>query len=144
MLDDGDTKANVPGTRIERTKGAYYKNIERKMTLKKRRTNVRCHTPSMDYCYCALTLIAKIQETYVDKWQVVHISHLPMSKEELDEREELMAEVVDPMYLRVDADADGEGDIDLEVVGQMSGSGGISSAGGREAYETGEDGKDIF
>lgn len=124
VLDDGDTKANVPGTRIERTKGAYYKNIERKMTLKKRRTN--------------------IQETYVDKWQVVHISHLPMSKEELDEREELMAEVVDPMYLRVDADADGEGDIDLEVVGQMSGSGGISSAGGREAYETGEDGKDIF
>ncbi|KAH7907894.1 RNA polymerase II-associated [Hygrophoropsis aurantiaca] len=74
----------------ERSKAAYYKNIERKMTLKKKRTNAL--------------------ESYGDKWQVVHISHLPMSKEELEEREELLAEVNDPMYLlnRNDADADGE------------------------------------
>jgi RNA polymerase II-associated factor 1 len=35
-----------------------------------------------------------------------------MSKEEEEERQDLLAEVVDPMYmfLRVDADADGEED----------------------------------
>lgn len=38
--------------------------------------------------------------------------HAPMSKEEEDEREEALAEVVDPMFLlnRADVDADGEVD----------------------------------
>ena len=40
VLDDGDTRSNVSNSGVERTKAAYYKNIERKMTLKKRRTNV--------------------------------------------------------------------------------------------------------
>ncbi|KAI6101369.1 RNA polymerase II-associated [Pisolithus sp. B1] len=82
------------------TKAAYYKNIERKMTLKKKRLNN--------------------QEAYADKWQLVHMSHVPMSKEELDEREELVAEVLDPMYPRGDVDADGEGDIDVDAVGQTT------------------------
>lgn len=53
----------------------------------------------------------------MDKWQVVHISHVPMSKEELDEREELLAEVTDPTFLlsRDDVDADGEIDVDALV-----------------------------
>lgn len=84
------------------------------------------------------------QEAYVDKWQVVHISHLPMSKEELDERDELMAEVLDPMYLRADADADGEGDIDVDAVGHMAGD---TQPDGAEGYGVGDTGgvmADIF
>lgn len=47
VLDDGDldVKEFVPASEImpsqPRTKGAYYKNIERKMLLKKKRVNVR-------------------------------------------------------------------------------------------------------
>lgn len=47
VLDDGDidVKEFVPQSEImpsqPRTKGAYYKNIERKMLLKKKRVNVR-------------------------------------------------------------------------------------------------------
>ena len=47
VLDDGDIDVNqfVPEGDImpsqPRTKGAYYKNIERKMLLKKKRVNVR-------------------------------------------------------------------------------------------------------
>ena len=43
VLDDGDTSsANgpTPSDALRRGKGAYYKNIERKMMLKKRRVNV--------------------------------------------------------------------------------------------------------
>lgn len=38
------------------------------------------------------------------------MTHSPMSKEEQDEREEALAEVIDPMFLmgRGDIDADGE------------------------------------
>lgn len=43
VLDRGDTQPNVTGSGEERVKGAYYKNIERKMTLKKKRTNVSDH-----------------------------------------------------------------------------------------------------
>ncbi|THH28830.1 hypothetical protein EUX98_g5361 [Antrodiella citrinella] len=80
----GDVQAS------SRAKGAYYKNIERKMLLKKRRVNS--------------------YQAYVDKWDVVKVSHVPMSKEEEDEREEALAEVMDPMYLlnRADMDAEGE------------------------------------
>ncbi|KIJ20686.1 hypothetical protein PAXINDRAFT_66143 [Paxillus involutus ATCC 200175] len=97
VIDDGDTQSNVSGGGEERAKGAYYKNIERKMTLKKKRTNT--------------------QEAYVDKWQVVHISHTPMSREELDEREELLAEVTDPSFLLNREDADADGEIDVDAVG---------------------------
>lgn len=41
VIDNGDTQPNVASSGEQRVKGAYYKNIERKMTLKKRRTNVR-------------------------------------------------------------------------------------------------------
>ena len=46
----------------------------------------------------------------MDKWDVVKVTHVPMSKEEEDEREEALAEVMDPMYLlnRADMDAEGE------------------------------------
>ncbi|KAG1811506.1 RNA polymerase II-associated [Suillus subaureus] len=86
LLDNGDTG--------ERRPGAYYKNIERKMTLKKKRMNQ--------------------SDTYADKWQVVHISHVPMSSEEIDERNDALSEVVDPLYL-FSRDAEGEVDADGEV-----------------------------
>ncbi|KAF9499332.1 hypothetical protein BDN71DRAFT_1441928 [Pleurotus eryngii] len=82
VLDDG----------TQHGKGAYYKNIERKMILKKKRANM--------------------QEEYQDKWEIIRVSHSAMSTEEEEEREEIMVEVTDPMYLRRDADADGEIEVD--------------------------------
>jgi len=92
VVNDGeeDVKDEFGDSKSSRAKGAYYKNIERKMLLKKRRVNS--------------------YEAYVDKWDVVKVTHVPMSKEEEDEREEALAEVNDPMYLlnRADMDAEGE------------------------------------
>ncbi|KAF8074937.1 RNA polymerase II-associated protein [Lyophyllum atratum] len=75
-------------------KGAYYKNIERKMLLKKKRANV--------------------YEQYEDKWEIIRVTHAEMSKEEEDEREEALAEVTDPMFLMVRGDADADGDIEVD------------------------------
>lgn len=102
VLDNGDTS--------ERGPGAYYKNIERKMTLKKKRMNQ--------------------SDTYADKWQVVHISHVPMSSEEIDERNDALAEVVDPLYLfsrDAEGEVDADGDVDVGVIemGAEGGDGGI-------------------
>ncbi|KAK0446869.1 Paf1-domain-containing protein [Armillaria borealis] len=104
VLEDGveDLKPSIDGSdtkprRNAKTRGAYYKNIERKMTLKKKRQNAF--------------------EQYEDKWDLIRMSHTDMSKEEEDERQEALAEVVDPMFLmRGDADADGEGEVDHETV----------------------------
>ncbi|KAJ3745379.1 RNA polymerase II-associated protein [Lentinula detonsa] len=77
----------------KRQRGAYYKNIERKMLLKKKRANA--------------------YEQYEDKWDVIKVTHVPMSQEEEDEREEALAEVMDPLFLmRGDVDADGEVEVD--------------------------------
>lgn len=55
VLDDGQVKSEDEETtdqkpKKRRTRGAYYKNIERKMLLKKKRVNVSpgyyTHTPS--------------------------------------------------------------------------------------------------
>lgn len=107
--DDGDVKDEFGDSKpsTSQPKGVYYKNIERKMLLKKRRVNV-CSA------YVRLKLSANTlqqsYEAYVDKWDVVKVTHVPMSKEEEDEREEALAEVMDPMYLlnRADMDAEGE------------------------------------
>ncbi|KAH8103869.1 RNA polymerase II-associated [Cristinia sonorae] len=97
VINDGDDEDDFASTSKPRAKGAYYKNIERKMLLKKRRVNS--------------------YQAYVDKWDIVKVTHVPMSKEEEDEREEALAEVMDPMYLlnRVDMDAEGEVEEDVEV-----------------------------
>jgi RNA polymerase II-associated factor 1 len=84
-----------------RSKGAYYKNIERKMILKKRRVNQH--------------------EEYQDKWEIVRLTHAVVSPEEKEERDEARAEVLDPSYTeklmsgRGDADADAEGELDHEA-----------------------------
>jgi len=100
VLDDGDAEvqdedAGDSKPKEPRTKGAYYKNIERKMLLKKKRVNA--------------------YEAYHDKWDVIKISHVPMDLEERTEREEALAEVLDPMYLLSRGDADAEGEVDEAV-----------------------------
>ena len=57
-------------------------------------------------------------ESYGDKWDVVRLTHVPMSAEEEQEREEALAEVVDPLFplARGDADADAEGEADDALV----------------------------
>ncbi|EIW79101.1 hypothetical protein CONPUDRAFT_59133, partial [Coniophora puteana RWD-64-598 SS2] len=100
VLDDGDTTPYPTSSSpsVPRAKAAYYKNIERKMTLKKRRVAGN--------------------ESYGDKWQVVHVSHTPFAQEELDERAEVLAEVVDPMFLLNRTEADAEGEVDESAVAQ--------------------------
>lgn len=50
-------------------------------------------------------------DTYHDKWEVVNVSHVAMSLEEEEEREENLAEVLDPMFLMMGG-ADAEGEVD--------------------------------
>lgn len=95
LLNDGSpSNGNEPAG--QKRKGAYYKNIERKMFLKKKRT--------MQH------------EQYEDKWNLIHLTHMEISKEEEEERQEALAEVADPMYLMGRVDAYSEGDPEMEVV----------------------------
>ncbi|KAI0825431.1 RNA polymerase II-associated [Irpex lacteus] len=99
VLDNGGADDETEGDSAltpsrPRAKGAYYKNIERKMTLKKRRIN------SYD------------QET--KKWHIIRLKHTKMSEEEEREREEASAEVLDPAYLLAGGDADAEGEVEIE------------------------------
>ena len=43
-----------------------------------------------------------------------------MSKEELDEREELLAEVTDPAFLLNRDDVDADGEIDIDALGHQA------------------------
>ncbi|OBZ66779.1 RNA polymerase II-associated protein 1 [Grifola frondosa] len=107
VLEDSDVKEDEEdefgdhNPKKRRAKGAYYKNIERKMLLKKKRVNS--------------------YEAYHDKWDVVKITHIPMTKEEEDEREEALAEVMDPMYLLSRGDVDAEGEVDDGLAGVNGG-----------------------
>lgn len=58
-------------------------------------------------------------ESYGDKWDVVKLTHVPMSKEEEQEREEALAEVIDPLFplARADVDADADGEVDDAAFG---------------------------
>ncbi|THH05412.1 hypothetical protein EW145_g4810 [Phellinidium pouzarii] len=103
ILDNGDMdELSSADSSRRRTKGAYYKNIERKIVLKKKRANQ--------------------WDTYTDKWDAINLSLATFSTEDLEEREEALAEVVDPLYMfsRADADADGEADeteVNVDAVG---------------------------
>ncbi|OCH87800.1 hypothetical protein OBBRIDRAFT_813951 [Obba rivulosa] len=99
VLDAGDSEPKAEDDVFEdtkpqkpRAKGAYYKNIERKMLLKKKRQNT--------------------YEAYLDKWDVVKVTHVRMDDEEKNERDWAFAEVNDPNYLLNAADADAEGEAD--------------------------------
>ncbi|PSR76304.1 hypothetical protein PHLCEN_2v8536 [Hermanssonia centrifuga] len=95
VIDDGDegVKSEVDTKSSERRpKGVYYKNIERKMLLKKKRINS--------------------YEPAAQKWHAIKVRHVEMSDEEQQERTEILAEVVDPNYLFAKADADAEGEVE--------------------------------
>ncbi|KAF8659869.1 hypothetical protein AX16_001753 [Volvariella volvacea WC 439] len=94
IIRDGDAKEGF-GESLHGTKGAFYKNIERKMHLKKKRINA--------------------YDQYDDKWEVIHMTHAPLSQEEEEERQEALAEVVDPLYL-IGRDVDADGDIEVDDV----------------------------
>ena len=48
----------------------------------------------------------------------MNVSHAPMSKEELDEREDALAEVLDPMYLLARGE-EGDGNAEAEAEGEV-------------------------
>jgi len=78
--DDEDADEGLFEDTSKRPKAAYYKNIERKINLKKKRVN-------------------KYEAAYSDKWDAIQLSHTPFLQEELDEREEQEAEVKDPLFM---------------------------------------------
>ncbi|KAH9990926.1 RNA polymerase II-associated [Russula vinacea] len=98
VFDDGGSSSPTTTNGLKdseaRRAGAYYKLIERKMLLKKKRTEPI--------------------ERFRDKWALVRVAHVPPSQEEAEERAEALAEVRDPMYLLHSADAEGEDDIDVD------------------------------
>ncbi|KIP01867.1 hypothetical protein PHLGIDRAFT_112681 [Phlebiopsis gigantea 11061_1 CR5-6] len=104
VLDEGDmdVKDFIPDTDVKpsqpRAKGAYYKNIERKMLLKKKRVN----------SYDQIT----------KKWHMIKVQHTKMDDDEAKEREEAAAEVTDPNYLLGAMDADAEGEV-LDAEGEV-------------------------
>jgi len=76
VLDDGNQASTSEGTR---QRGAYYKNIERKIALKKKRVN-------------------KYEVAYTDKWDIVQLSYTEMQADEQRERTETLAQVRDPGF----------------------------------------------
>ena len=151
VLDEGSSEFDTKTA--PRPKGAYYKNIERKMLLKKKRVNVRLplsHSPSLPSRHLSSRLFppslthtphAQTYESYGDKWDVVKLTHAPMSHEEEQEREEALSEVVDPLYLlsRADADAEGEVDDPLGLLHAING-----SAHAVAARDVNQDAIDVF
>jgi RNA polymerase II-associated factor 1 len=130
VLDDGDeaeVKSPAPET-ARRVKGAYYKNIERKMNLKKKRVIVRfIHCLLLSFINAPL----KVHEIYDQKWDVIHIRHGAMDKEEEAEREELLAEITDPDYL-LGRDADGEPEAEFDADGVSDSRGVMTQDGNRD------------
>ena len=119
VLHDGEEFDSVLDTKLPpRAKGAYYKNIERKMLLKKKRANVRAIFLMSEF---ELLTVAQIYDQYEDKWEVIRLLHQSMSKEEEEEREEALAEVVDPMFLMARGDADAEGEVEMDDGGYANG-----------------------
>lgn len=87
VLDDG-----LDGTR---PKGAYYKDIERKMVLKKKRQHVSL---SLLLLFRAL-IRSQAYEEYSDKWELIRFKHAELEPEEVEERDDALAEVMDPNYI---------------------------------------------
>ncbi|GJE90311.1 RNA polymerase II-associated protein [Phanerochaete sordida] len=120
VLDDGQRNVKeelIPESEVmpsqPRAKGAYYKNIERKMLLKKKRIN------SYD------------QDT--KKWHMIKVQHIRMDDDEAKEREEAEAEVKDPNYLLSAMDADAEGEV-ADAEGEVD-TGDHEQAGGEEPID---------
>ncbi|KAG8944842.1 hypothetical protein FRC04_001375 [Tulasnella sp. 424] len=120
VLDDLDENSNSARVSTHEIKGAYYMNISRKITLKKRRVN-------------------KYDAPLADKIDIFQISHVPFTSEEEAERAETLGMVHDPDWLakgkeaqeakeKAEADifgngtdADGEGDEDMPAPARTNG-----------------------
>ena len=59
VLDEGGDEVDAKG--VPRPKGAYYKNIERKITLKKKRVNVSNHFQPSYLSFLTMLLVAEIR-----------------------------------------------------------------------------------
>jgi len=79
-FQDDDPDEALWGESSKRPKAAYYKNIERRINLKKKRVN-------------------KYEATYGDKWDAIQLTHTPFLPEEQEEREEIEAEIRDPTFI---------------------------------------------
>ena len=53
-------------------------------------------------------------EQAAQKWDIIKVQHVKMDDDEENEREEALAEVVDPNYMFGKADADAEGEVETE------------------------------
>ena len=110
-MDDGeesDTKdASASGSR---RKGAYYKNIERKIMLKKKRVNVGDIIWFSTHDSNFVDPQPWENMSYADKWDAINLTLVPFTAEDLEERTEALAEVTDPLYMfsRVEADVEVE------------------------------------
>ncbi|KJA13549.1 hypothetical protein HYPSUDRAFT_49789, partial [Hypholoma sublateritium FD-334 SS-4] len=110
VLSDGDSPIIVEDLDLEqkqtrRDKGAYNKNIERKMHLEKKRVN--------------------IYDQYDDKSQIAKVMHAPLSAEET-EREEALAEVAANYWnTREDADADADADAEVDDIAEENDTSGM-------------------
>ena len=118
VLYDGDPPEaiddSLEGKPSYRGKGAFYKNIERKMHLKKKRANVKFVSSFFPTFVSLMFVICQVYEQYEDKWEIIRVLHAPMSKDEEEEREDTLAEVADPMFLMHRGDADADGDIEVD------------------------------
>ncbi|KZP01773.1 hypothetical protein CALVIDRAFT_594456 [Calocera viscosa TUFC12733] len=96
VLDDGSKTGRPPG--------AYYKGIERRMWLRKRRVR------------------KNDTENAASRWDAIDLRHAPMEGSELVEYREALAEVRDPEYWArkaVEAELDAEGEADVDAEGEM-------------------------
>ena len=99
MLNSGEGAdlANVSGDEISGAiKGAFYKNIERKYVLRKKRQMVSRTVYAEG---SILTCSIQRQEDYGEQWDIIYAMSEPLSDELWREREEAVAEVQNPDFL---------------------------------------------
>ena len=65
-----------------------------------------------------LTSLQNYDTTYADKWDAINLSLAPFGEEEIQERQEIAAEVTDPLYTTANQEADADGEPDGEAAGE--------------------------
>ncbi|EJU03491.1 RNA polymerase II-associated [Dacryopinax primogenitus] len=96
VLDDGTETGRKPG--------AYYKNIERRMWLRKRRVR------------------RNDNNNQASRWDAIQLRHAPMQEAELADFREAQAEVQDPEFWTrkaLEAEIDAEGEVDVDAEGEV-------------------------
>ena len=101
MFDDGDLPAHVDavGTAKEpesRQKGVYYKLVDTRRALKRKRVDVSPINPQEGTC--SDTLQPNEPTDYSTKTDVINLSYRAMDDAELKERETELEELTNPFY----------------------------------------------